>query len=611
MGAVEMTGLLDGDVIGPFLGVEHSAGGHRWVDRLEPSRIHVALAMSQQHDLPEILGRMLASRLEDGEDVAVYLAPSLKNLMPDPHSLQDMEKAATRIANAIERKESIVIYGDYDVDGGTSSALWKRFLAAHDLEARIYIPDRMTEGYGPNPAAMQQLVADGAKLIITVDCGSTSFEAMQVIKDSDCDVIIIDHHQLGEEFPACHALVNPNRPDDLSGQGDLCAAGVVFLVLVAVLKELRGRGYYSESRKAPDLLQLLDLVALATICDVVPLTGLNRAYVHKGLQVMRLRQNAGLRALADVAGLQEAPNPYHLGFLLGPRINAGGRIGNASLGAQLLSCNDDRQAQNIAAQLDRYNSERKAMEGVMMEEAVASAEQLIEKDPDVPIIITGSHDWHKGLVGLLASRLCERFKRPALAIAWEGGGEGTGSARSVQGVDIGAAIRAAVDEGLLVKGGGHAMAGGLTLLEEKYGEVRTFLRAALKEAQEKASGCSDLLIDGALTPRAANEELLHQLEMAGPYGSGNPPPRFVFPSHHVNFAKIVGNGHVRCTLQAGDGSRIDAVAFRAADTPLGELLLKNQGLPLHIAGSLKLNSWGGRTKVEMIIDDVADPRANR
>ncbi|MCP4933116.1 MAG: single-stranded-DNA-specific exonuclease RecJ [bacterium] len=611
MSAVEDFGQSENMAAGPFLGVSESAGGHVWKDRLEPSRIHIAMDITQRYHVPEVLGRMLASRLDPQDDVGIYLDPSLKNLMPDPSSLQDMEKAAARIASAITNEEAIVIYGDYDVDGGTSSALWKRFMASHNINCRIYIPDRMTEGYGPNPAAMEQLVADGAKLIITVDCGSTSHEALGVVEKTDCDAIIIDHHQLGEDFPPCYALINPNRPDDLSGQGDLAAAGVVFLTLVAVVKELRKLDFYDEQRKAPDLLKLLDLVALATICDVVPLTGLNRAYVHKGLQVMRLRQNVGLRALGEVAGLQEAPTSYSLGFILGPRINAGGRIGKASLGAQLLSSNDEIESRKIAEQLDRYNNERKAMEGVMLEEAVAAADQLVEQDPDTPIIITGSPDWHKGLVGLLASRLCERFKRPALSIAWEGGGEGTGSARSVQGVDIGSAIRAAVKEGLLVKGGGHAMAGGLTVLESKYDELGVFLRDTLKEAQKKALGGSDLLIDGALTPLAANEELLAQLEKTGPYGSGNPPPRFVFPAHHVNFAKIVGNGHVRCSLQAGDGSRIDAVAFRSADTSIGELLLNNNGMPLHVAGSLKLNSWGGRTKVEMIIDDVADPRKNR
>jgi len=610
MSAVEPVGSFENEVSGPFLGIEESAGGYRWVDRLDPKKVHVALEISQKYDLPEVLGRMLASRLSEGEDVGVYLDPSIKNLMPDPYSLRDMEKAAQRIARAIIEGEQIVIFGDYDVDGGTSSALWKRFLAAHKIDARIYIPDRMTEGYGPNAAAMQQLVAEGAQLIITVDCGSTSHEALQAVAKSECDVIIIDHHQLGEDFPPCHALVNPNRSDDLSGQGHLCAAGVVFLTLAAVMKQLRAQSYYNGTRKAPDLLQLLDLVALATICDVVPLTGLNRAYVHKGLQVMRLRQNIGLRALADVAGLQEAPNAYHLGFLLGPRINAGGRIGNASLGAQLLSCNDETQAQHIAAQLDQYNSERKEMEKGMLEEAAAKADQMIETNPDMALIMAGSPDWHRGLVGLLASRLCERFKRPALAIAWEGE-EGTGSARSVKGVDIGAAIRAAVDEKLLVKGGGHAMAGGLTVLKKNLSALEAFLQDRLRAEREKAGPHTDLLIDGALTPHAATVDLVEKLEQAGPYGNGNPSPRFIFPAHHVNFAKVVGNGHVRCSLQAGDGSRIEAVAFRAEETPVGDLLLNNGGMPLHIAGSLKINSWGGRTKVEMIIDDVADPRKNR
>ena len=608
---VETADQENRDFGGPFLGVTASAEGHVWKDRLPPSRIHLAMAIAQKHHLPEVMGRLLASRLAPDEDIAVYLDPSIKELMPDPYILQDMEKAALRIARAIENGEQIAIYGDYDVDGGTSSALWSRFLAAHGLVCRIYIPDRLAEGYGPNVAAMQQLVAEGMQLIITVDCGSTSFEALRAVSGADCDVIVIDHHQLGEELPPCHALVNPNRPDDLSGQGHLAAAGVVFLTLVAVSKILRQRGFYNEQRRAPDLLQMLDLVALATICDVVPLIGLNRAYVHKGLQVMRHRRNAGLRALGEVAGLQEAPNAYHLGYVLGPRINAGGRIGNALLGAQLLSCDDGDKAQKMAEQLDRFNMQRKAMEGEMLEEAMAAVDRMIEKNPDMAIIITGSKDWHKGLVGLLASRLADRFRRPALAIAWEGGGEGTGSARSVPGVDIGAAIRDAVDKGVLLKGGGHAMAGGLTLFEKDYDRLVNFLGTALAESRQRASGVSELLIDGALTPLAANEQLLLQLEKAGPYGSGNPPPRFVFPAHHVRFAKIVGNGHVRCSLQAADGSRLDAIAFGCADTRLGELLLDNGGMPLHVAGSLKLNSWGGRTRVEVVIDDVARPHGKQ
>ena len=603
-------GNLQSELAGPFLGVTRSVRGNIWKDRLAPSKIHLAMGITQRFDLPEVLGRMLASRLEDVEQAADYLNPSIRNLMPDPFALQDMQKGAARIAKAVAGGESIAVFGDYDVDGGTSSALWKRFLAAHGLDARIYIPDRMSEGYGPNAPAMRQLAKDGASLIITVDCGSTSHEALAAAAQAGADVVVIDHHQVGEQLPPCHALINPNRLDDLSGQGDLAAAGVVFLTLVAVQKQLRADGYYNEQRKPADLLQLLDMVALATICDVVPLTGLNRAYVQKGLQVMRHRRNVGLRALADVASLQEAPTPYHLGFILGPRINAGGRIGDSALGARLLSCDDEGEAAQIAEQLDGFNARRKAMEGHMLEEAVSVAEKELEANPDLALIIAGSPDWHRGLVGLLASRLCERFKRPALAIAWEGG-EGTGSARSVQGVDIGAAIRHGVEQKLLIKGGGHAMAGGLTVLRENMTQAGELLQRHVVEHKKDDGSGSELLIDGALTPLAANEELLLQLEKAGPYGNGNPPPRFVFPAHQVNFAKVVGNGHVRCALQAGDGSRIDAIAFRAKDTPLGELLLNSNGMPLHIAGALKLNSWGGRVKVEMIIDDVAEPRKQR
>lgn len=610
MKAAQAQKLASGDLVGPFLGVHRSLQGNVWRDRLAPERFHLALAMAQRHDLPEVLGRMLAARLDDPDEVPLYLNPSIRELMPDPFSLRDMDKGAARIAAAIEQKQSIVVFGDYDVDGGTSSALWQRFLAAHGQRCRVYIPDRMTEGYGPNPAAMARLAGEGAQLILTVDCGSTAHAALAAATDKGCDVVVIDHHQVGEDLPAVHALINPNRPDDLSGQGDLAAAGVVFLTLVAVVKALRERGYYAEGRQPPDLLKLLDLVALATICDVVPLTGLNRAYVQKGLAVMRHRQNAGLRALADVAGLQQAPDVYHLGFILGPRINAGGRIGDAGLGARLLACDDDAEAVRIAQDLDRYNAERKAMEGVMLEEAVALAERQLEAKPDAALVITGSPAWHRGLVGLIASRLVERFKRPALAIAWEGG-EGTGSARSVAGQDIGGAIRAAVDAGLLIKGGGHAMAGGLTVMQPKLAALTEFLDAQLVAARADTSAGAELLIDGALTPLAANEQLLEQLERAGPYGNGNPPPRFVFPAHRVSFAKIVGNGHVRCSLQAGDGSRIDAVAFRAADTPMGGALTANDGLPLHVAGSLKRNEWGGKTSVELTIDDAADPRARR
>ena len=354
------------------------------------------------------------------DDVTVALDPSVKALMPDPSSLRDMDAAATRLADAIGRREHVAIFGDYDVDGACSSALLKRFLQAHGLDARIYIPDRLTEGYGPNADAIKALVDDGAKLIVTVDCGTTSIDALGVAGTLGADVVVVDHHQADERLPQVAALVNPNRQDDISGLGHLCAAGVVFMLLVATTRELRRRNFYTGGATPPDLLALLDLVALATVCDVVPLTGLNRAYVTKGLQAMRQRRNVGLKALSDAAALAVAPTTYHLGFVLGPRINAGGRIGDAALGARLLSIDDEMEAARIAVLLDKLNRERKAIERPMLDEAMAHADRLIEADADLPLLIVASEAFHKGVVGLVASRLVERFQRPACVIAWEG-----------------------------------------------------------------------------------------------------------------------------------------------------------------------------------------------
>jgi single-stranded-DNA-specific exonuclease len=425
------------------------------------------------------------------------------------------------------------------------------------------------------------------------------------------DVVVVDHHQAGERLPDVAAVINPNRQDDLSGLGSLCAAGVVFMVLVATTRELRRRGYYGANMPPPDLLALLDLVGLATVCDVVPLEGLNRAYVTKGLQAMRQRRNTGLKALADAAGLAVAPTPYHLGFVLGPRINAGGRIGDAALGARLLATDDEMEAARIAVLLDKLNRERKAIEARMLEEAVAHAERLVEADADIPLLLIAGEDWHKGVVGLVASRLTERFRRPACVIAWEENGFGTGSLRSIAGVDIGAAVREAVEAGHLVKGGGHAMAAGLTVARGCFEALEAFLRTRLAVASTTARAAVTLAIDGALTPGAVTDEFLELIERAGPYGQGNPQPRFAFPAHRVKFAKVVGGAHVRCVLEAGDGSRLDAVAFRAADQPLGAALLASNGLPLHVAGNLRRDTWGGRDRRELVIEDVADPRQQR
>ncbi len=599
------------DLSTPFLNVSQSARGFMWKDRLAPHQQNIGVAIAQHNHIPEILGRVMASRGATLENSESFLDPSLRDLMPDPHSLQDMEKGALRIAEAIKNKETIAVFGDYDVDGGTSSALMTRFFMAHGIKCRIYIPDRMTEGYGPNPNAIKSLMAEGATLIITVDCGISSYEALEVAKGTKTDIVIIDHHQAEPVLPDVHAVINPNRQDDLSGQGHLCAAGVVFLVMVDVLRTLRAQNWYSKAVPAPNLLQWLDLVALATVCDVVPLTGLNRAYVIKGLQVMHTRQNIGIRTLFDIASVNSKPNPYHLGFILGPRINAGGRIGNPDLGAQLLSTNDEKQAQLIAQQLDDLNKQRRDMEADMVDDAISQAEREIEENPDLAMIIVASTDWHKGLVGLVASRLTERFRRPTLAISWTGENqEGTGSARSIAGVDLGAAVRAAMKEKVIMKGGGHAMAAGLTLKEDMFETLKAFFQKEVGAATHGARAAPVLDIDGSLTVRAATFDFVDLLEKAGPYGSENPQPRFVFPSHSCKNPQIVGGVHVRCSIVSGDNSRLDAIAFRAGDTELGRMLLESNGMPLHFAGQIKRSQWNGREKIEVIIDDVADPRTS-
>jgi single-stranded-DNA-specific exonuclease len=611
MGAVRKPRPRDAGEAG-FLGVSASARGVAWRERLDPAAAGTALAISQRHGLPELLGRVLAARGIGLEEAAVALAPTIKALMPDPSSLRDMDKAAARLADAVQAREAVAVFGDYDVDGACSSALLARFLRAHGVAARIYIPDRMTEGYGPNAAAIEGLVKDGARLIVTVDCGTTSFEALAVAAPLGADVVVVDHHQADARLPEVAALVNPNRQDDMSGLGHLCAAGITFMLLVAVARELRRRGHYQGGPAQPDLLEAIDLVALATVCDVVPLRGLNRAYVARGLEVMRQRRNVGLRALADAASLAVPPTAYHLGFVLGPRINAGGRIGDAALGSRLLASDDEVEAARIAVLLDKLNRERKAIETAMLDEAMMRADACLEADPAVPILIVAAESFHKGVVGLVASRLTERFGRPSCVIAWEEGGQasimGTGSLRSVAGVDIGAAVRAAVAAGHLAKGGGHAMAAGLSVARESLEGLRAFLGERLAAPARAARLGRALEIDGALTPAHVTHELLELIERAGPFGQGNPEPRFALPAQRIRFAKVVGEAHVRCTLEGGDGARLDAVAFRAADQPVGKALLSSGGMPLHVAGHLRRDTWNGRDRLELVVEDVADPR---
>ncbi len=593
---------------GAFLGVTRSIKGQIWRERLTASEARLATAICQKHELPDLLGRILAARGATLDNVPDLMAPTLRAMLPDPTSLQDMEAGAERFAEAIRKGESIAIFGDYDVDGACSAALMRRFLHAHGLGAVIYIPDRIFEGYGPNVAAIEGLVKDGARLIVTVDCGSTSHEPLGAARRLGADVIVIDHHQMSEELPPAVAVINPNRQDDLSGEGHLCAAGVAYLFLIALVRHLRRTGWYGSGHPEPDLLALLDLVALATVCDVVPLTGVNRAFVAQGLKVMHRRQNPGLRALADAAGLNAAPTPYHLGYILGPRINAGGRIGDAALGARLLSSDDEAEAARTAATLTRLNRERQEMEQRCCEEAMALAETQIEADPDLPLVLVGSEAWHKGLVGLVASRLMDRFRRPALVMAWdEETGDGTGSARSIAGADIGHAVRAAMAQGLAKKGGGHAMAAGVTISRAGLDAFREFLCAELSSSVDAARSAFALSIDGALTPEAATSELADLIDKAGPYGAGNPAPRFVFPAHRISFPKLMGEAHLRCTLKSAGGSSIGGIAFRSVGTPLGDALTGSDGRPFHVAGRLQRDTWGGREKIEVLIEDLADP----
>jgi single-stranded-DNA-specific exonuclease len=590
-----------------FLGVERSVSGQRWVARLDQAGLNRALAMSQHHGLPELIARVLAGRGVAVDNAMAFLDPTIRSLMPDPHTLTDCEAAAARIALAIERHEHVAVFGDYDVDGAASSALMHRFLWQFGIDATLYIPDRIFEGYGPNPAAINQLIDGGAQLIVTVDCGSTSHEALAAAQARGIDVVVIDHHQVTHELPVCLALVNPNREDDLSGQGHLCAAGVVFLVLVATQRLMRERG---DPRAAGiDLLALLDLVALATVCDVVPLKGLNRAYVVKGLVAARHMQNPGLAALFAKAGIGGPVTPYHLGFLVGPRINAGGRIGDAALGARLLTIDDPGHAEQIAAKLDELNRERQAMEAHMLAEAEAEAIAEYGTGEGAAVIVTARDRWHPGIVGLIAARLKEKFNRPAFAIAFDANSRGTGSGRSINGFDMGKMVRAAVDGGLLVKGGGHAMAAGLTVERGNLGALRAFFEDAARDSVAQLTANRTLKIDGALSASAASFEFCDQLDAAGPYGSGHAQPIFALPMHRITDSRFVGTNHIKVMLEGPDGGRIEAMAFRAGETDLGRLLLSSRGDQIHVAGSITAEFWQGTRRIQFRILDAAKPMA--
>ena len=583
-----------------FLAVERSVSGKLWRARLEDER--AALALAQQLEISEILARVLAARGIAADDADRFLNPALRDALPDPSVLRDMDKAAERLAAAIQAGEKIAVFGDYDVDGATSGALILRFLNAVGSSGTYYIPDRMREGYGPNAPALKSLAEQGVALVVTVDCGISAFDPLDAAAEAGLSVIVVDHHIAEPRLPTATAIVNPNRLDDDSGLGQLAAVGVTFLLLVALNRTLRQAGHYGAERPEPDLLGLLDLVALGTVCDVVPLTGLNRALTVQGLKVMAKRGNIGLAALSDSAGLDEAPTAYHAGYVLGPRVNAGGRVGESSLGIRLLTISDSDAAKAIALHLGELNTERQAIEADVLDAAKAQIEARGETP--APIIIAAGAGWHAGVVGIVASRLKERFSRPAIVIA-VAEGVGKASCRSIAGVDIGAAITAARQAGLLLNGGGHAMAAGFSVAEDQLEALCSFLMERLAPYVTAARQSASLGIDGALTVEGATLELVEELAQVGPFGSGNSEPRMVITASRIVSAKVVGRGHVRCILAGATGKRLTAIAFRAAGEELGHMLLSPSEGPLHLAGNLRINRWRERDDVQLIIQDAA------
>lgn len=573
-----------------------SLSHNRWCLRLHEERTIQTLV--QKLGLSPTLARLLAMRGHDFESAPHFLAPSLRHQLPDPYGVKDMERAVMRLLKAVQNQEKILIWGDYDVDGATSSALLCRFFKAIHMTPALYIPDRIKEGYGPNKAGVQKFVSQGYQVMITVDCGTTSFEALEAAESMD--VIVLDHHVPEAKLPLAFAIVNPNRlderPEITQTLGHLAAVGVAFLCIVGLNRALREAGFYGKIPE-PNLLSLLDLVALGTVCDVMPLTGLNRTFVTQGLKVMAKRRNVGLRVLIDQAGVQEAPTPYHLGFMLGPRINAGGRVGEAFLGARLLSTDSVSEAAQIAQTLETYNDERKQLE----KDALASA--LLQVDPHTPGIIVDHESWHEGVIGIVAGRLKEKYNKPTAVIAWNEAGLGKASARSIPGFDFGHFIHKAHHLGYVLSGGGHAMAAGFSLTRDQLAPLTAFLMVEIQRAQEGKNTTLTLACDGYLDLQALTPSLLHDLEGIGPFGMGNPTPRFIFSDVMVDTYRLIQDQHIRCRFSQGAGFTVEGIGFRLKDTALGAALMDRSKRPLDLLASPKLERWGGKTNLVLTIED--------
>ncbi|MBA3813822.1 MAG: single-stranded-DNA-specific exonuclease RecJ [Alphaproteobacteria bacterium] len=557
------------------------------------------LTFIQKLELSPTLARLLAMRKVDLDSAPLFLEPSLRSHLPDPLLLKDMDKAVDRLLKAITMQEKILIWGDYDVDGATSSALLCRFFRALNLPVSIYIPDRIKEGYGPNIRGIEKFKAQGYTVMIAVDCGTTSFDALETAVGMD--VIVLDHHSAEAKLPAAHAIVNPNRLDEREEAtklfGHLAAVGISFLCVVALNRALRQAGFYN-AIKEPKLLELLDLVALGTVCDVMPLTGLNRTFVAQGLKVMAGRKNIGLRALADRAGADEAPTPYHLGFILGPRINAGGRVGESFLGARLLSTDNEQEAFEIAQKLEHYNQERRLLEAEVQDQA------FLQVDPEAAAIIVDHEDWHEGVIGIVAGRLKEKFHKPTAVIAWNKEGIGKASARSIPGFDFGRIIHKAHHLGLILGGGGHGMAAGFSLTKDHLPLLKNYLTEELERLNKEVDLKPVLLCDGYLDLRSITMELMEEIKVLSPFGMGNPSPKFIFTDVMVQSYQLIKDQHLRCRFSQGDGVFIEGMGFRLKDTFLGKILMDGSRRPLDLIASPKVDTWGGKTKITLMIEDA-------
>jgi single-stranded-DNA-specific exonuclease len=580
----------------PF--VERSFSGKQWVER--PQKLMDAITIAQQ-GTPEFIARLLAARNISHSDAPTFLNPTLKNCMPDPSHLKDMDKAVSYVVDLVEKSSKIGIFGDYDVDGATSSSLLFKFFESIGIACCVHIPDRIDEGYGPNIEAFRSLRDQGCSVIITVDCGTTAFCVLEQAHAEDIPVIVLDHHASEMQLPPTIALVNPNRFDEESPLSYVAAVGLSYLFVIALNRTLRERGFF-ESREAPDLLQFLDLVALGTVCDVVPLVGLNRAYVRQGLKILHQRQNLGLKILSDVASINQKVSAYHLGFVLGPRINAGGRVGTADLGMRLLTTRDSIEALSISRTLDTLNRERQEIELEALHEASVQA----SSSQDEILIVHGN--WHPGIIGIVAGRLKERYHKPTLVISFNDSNVGKGSGRSIEGVDLGSLMHAAKDAGLLLNGGGHAMAAGFTIEHHRCDAFKAFICEALQKFS--FSRTQTLRFDGFLSPDALTLEFMESLEQLAPYGQSNPTPLFVINDVHLKKVTALPQGHISCLFSDFKGKTIKGFSFKAMDSDLGAALLAQAGSRITLIGSPKVNSWNGRDTVEFMIQDATPTEVN-